>query len=265
MYRVVVLAILAIAVNSAPSPCPFNQDECTCNLFGTIVIGGKCDFKTGNSPNFKTRFNSTIIGFTITHENDMSLPDNSFENVPNLSDLNVVNTTITSISEKAFAGLKRLNTLVFYRFDDKNLNELRLPLRDLPALNQFHLDKSTFNTVDLADFSETTSRDLDVYFKTIDTVKYTNTQKFAIDLEFKAYSASINNIDKSVGDLVKKSPKFRLLLQRSTLGACENFDWMTTIRCPGRHNISGVTCQKNGQKVSLSQHLKSVDPKSTCQ
>jgi len=267
MYGAVVfLVCLAVGINAVP--CPFNEVDCTCTseAINSHVDSGSCNFKTGNTPSFPTLYKQRVSGFSIQHVNAMSLPDNVFQNLPVISSLRVVNTTITTIGPKSFTGQKTMNTLTFDRFTDKNLNDMRKPLADLPALNQFRMEKSPFKVVDWADFSESTSRDLDVYFKQIELVTATPTPKFVIDFEFKAYGATIENIDKTVGVLLNKEKKSRLLMNvgATKLGPCENFDWMTTIKCPGQNNINGVTCLKNGARASLSQHLISVDPKTTC-
>jgi len=267
MYALVIIAALAIGINAVP--CPFNQVDCTCTseAIDTHVDTANCAFKTGNTPSFPTLYNKRVSGFSINHVNAMSLPDNTFQNIPALSSLRVLaNTTITTIEPKAFAGLKNLNTLTFERFTDANLNAMRKPLADLPALNQFNLNRPgvAFKVVDWADFSESTSRDIDVNVKKIDLVTATPTAKFAVDFEFKGPNAEIDNIDQSVGVNLKKYNKSRLLIQSAKLGACTNFNWMTTIRCPGQNSISGTTCLKDGARVSLSQHLKTVDPNTTC-
>jgi len=264
MLRIAVLAILAAAISAVP--CPFN-DQCTCTSesITTHVDSGSCKFTTGNEPSFPTKFTGSVYGLSVQHVNDMSLPDNVFANIPALSSVRFVNTSaITTIGAKAFSGLSKLNTLTFDRFTDANLNDMRKPLADLPKLNQFYMTKSAFKVVDWADFSESSSRDLDVYFKQIDLVTVTPTEKFAYDIEFKAYGASIENIDKSVGVLLNKEKRSRLLLDDTKLGPCENFNWMTTIRCPSQNDIDRVTCVKNGARVSLTTYLKTVDPNSTC-
>jgi len=262
MLRVAVLAVLAVAIYAVP--CPFNEADCNCNseAINLHVDSSTCNFKSGTA-SIPTPYKNYVGSIAALQQNDLALPDNTFENVPQLQTLRF-NSTITTIGPKAFTGLKRLSTLTFQKFTDANLNDMRKPLADLPQLNQFRLEKNAFKVVDWADFSESTSRDLDVYFTQIDLVTATPTAKFVYDFEFKVYSANIENIDKSVGVLLNKEKRSRLLMDNAKLGPCENFDWMTTIRCPAQNDIDGVTCVKNGAKVSLTTHLKSVDPKTTC-
>jgi len=231
------------------------------NAFNGTVIGQLNVRNLDILPAPEALLDAGTTWLSVDAHSPLKLTNDLFKNLPKLSIFQVKNTPVT-ISPDAFSDLKKeiFGLDFIHSLPESELKNLALAVEPLSGLRQIGFDDSRFNTFDPSIFANHSFRLLDIYFMRaeIENLIYTPTKTFNPEFQLNVNYATIQNVDKSIGEMVTAHAGVKINMYESKLGPCENFDWMRSYLNQFRFSFTQATCVKAGTKISLVQYLKGL-------